>query len=581
MALARLLICIEKSDIIILIMKILKSKIFWFFLALLVIGGGLVYMIFGRQAKPVEYVTQEVKRGNVVQTVTATGKVKSHSEISLNFKNAGKLSVKNVKVGDAVKVNDVLAQLKATDLAINVQKAQAALTEARANLAKLKTGATQTDVAVSQAAVDKAAADLASSKDDLQNTKETYQQSLANTRLSLLSDIGAAITKGEISLQKIDDAINYEGSKANISFSDYVLEIKVENDFETAQLKMTAAAGSYAAAKTDLSDAKIDAAVDDSLSAITFLSQTLDNLAQLLTTTIITSTVTLADLDTLKTTNNTERTTTNTSLTTLQTDKNSLAVARLTYQTKVQAAENAVRAAERNLSSAQASLNYKIAPPRSEDITLYEVAVRRAEADLQLASDQYNDTILRAPIDGVITDVAYEIGEQTSLTVPVIKMLADEKYEVEVDIPESDIVKINTGDAVQITFDAFSSDDNFIGQVIKIDPAQTEIQDVIYYKVTVAISADQPEAVKALQDKIKPGMTANVTVSTARAENVLIIPLRSVKEENGRKIVEVLQEEKPVSVPVEIGLRGDEGLVEVKSGLTEGQLVITFVREAK
>ena len=67
-------------------------------------------------------------------------------------------------------------------------------------------------------------------------------------------------------------------------------------------------------------------------------------------------------------------------------------------------------------------------------------------------------------------------------------------------------------------------------------------------------------------------------IKTAEVNDVLIIPLRAVKDKNGVNSVEVLLAEKPKSVDVSLGLKGDDGLVEVKSGLKEGDKVITFVR---
>ena len=167
--------------------KLIKSKIFWLIIVILVIVVGVVYAKYFRAKVNIEYVTEEVKKGSVIQTVSATGKVKSASEIELNFKNAGKLSILNVKVGDKVKQNQVLAQLKATDLAINVNKAQADLQEAKANLDKLKAGSTNEDIAVYEALVEKSRSDVASAQTDLDNTKITYSQALENEKQNILT----------------------------------------------------------------------------------------------------------------------------------------------------------------------------------------------------------------------------------------------------------------------------------------------------------------------------------------------------------------------------------------------------------
>ena len=209
---------------------------------------------------------------------------------------------------------------------------------------------------------------------------------------------------------------------------------------------------------------------------------------------------------------------------------------------------------------------------------MYEAQVLSAQADLNLSLDRLDETIIRAPIDGLVTNVEGSVGEVSSMTIPIVKLLTSNNYEVEVDIPESDITKIDIDDKVEISLDAFSSDEIFSGLVTRIDPAETLIQGVIYYKVTVTFDSQQPANVANMIDRIKPGMTANVTVNTAKIDNVLIVPVRAVKEEDNLKYVEVLENNLPVRTEIELGLRGDEGKAEVKSGLREGQKVITFVR---
>ncbi|MDD2807158.1 MAG: efflux RND transporter periplasmic adaptor subunit [Patescibacteria group bacterium] len=557
--------------------KLFKSKILWSVVLILIIGGVFAYRYFNKP-KTVEYVTEDVRRGNLTQTIDATGKVKSATEIDLNFKNAGRLATVNVKVGDQIKEGQILAQIKATDLKINVNKAQANLNEALANLAKVETGATKQDIAVYQAAVEKASSDLDSAQSDLSNITETYTQAVVNQRQNILVDINSTLTKANISLQTLYDTIYYKGDANNLVTSNQSLYQQTVNGYSLSINKLDDAELSYNIAKLNPTDDKISDAIAKSLTALGQVSQTLNDGGALLDYVIITSSLTQANLDSLKLNINSERVTTNTSLNTIETGKQALNDASITLQTKVDSAKNAVTAAEKNLAKANADLSLKSAPARPEDLTLYQAQVARAHGDLQLALDQYSDTIIKAPIDGVITEVNFSVGEQTNLSQPAIVMLANEAFEIEVNVPESDIVKITRGDNAEITLDAFTDADIFDGVITTIDPAQTEIQDVIYYKVTVGFRPEQPAKVKNLVERIKPGMTANLTVKTGEINDILIIPARAVKEENGQKYVEILANGTPQRINITIGLRGDDGLVEVTSGLSEGQKVITFVR---
>ena len=129
------------------------------------------------------------------------------------------------------------------------------------------------------------------------------------------------------------------------------------------------------------------------------------------------------------------------------------------------------------------------------------------------------------------------------------------------------------GDQVEITLDAFSSDDKFIGTVTFIDPAATDIDGVIYYATKVSFNEKD--------ERIKSGMTADLTISTDSREDVLVVPSRAVIYREDKKYVQVLNGEILSEIEVSTGLRGDGGLTEILSGLTEGTEVVTFIKAEK
>jgi multidrug efflux pump subunit AcrA (membrane-fusion protein) len=144
---------------------------------------------------------------------------------------------------------------------------------------------------------------------------------------------------------------------------------------------------------------------------------------------------------------------------------------------------------------------------------------------------------------------------------------------VKADVPESDIVKIALGQKADIKLDAFMAQDVFEGEVIDIEPASTIIQDVVYYKVKFRIINYDP--------RIKNGMSADLDIKTAEKKNVVFAPLRAVKTENGGKYVEVLKDEKngvTEKITVTTGMEGNDGMVEIKSGLKGGEKVVTLTK---
>ena len=80
---------------------------------------------------------------------------------------------------------------------------------------------------------------------------------------------------------------------------------------------------------------------------------------------------------------------------------------------------------------------------------------------------------------------------------------------------------------------------------------------------------------------IKPGMTANLTILVATKDNVLAVPASAIIDNNGQESIRVIDDPKKNtyhSVTIETGLQADGGLVEIKSGLNEGQLIVTYLK---
>ncbi|MCK5320682.1 HlyD family efflux transporter periplasmic adaptor subunit, partial [Candidatus Parcubacteria bacterium] len=185
---------------------------------------------------------------------------------------------------------------------------------------------------------------------------------------------------------------------------------------------------------------------------------------------------------------------------------------------------------------------------------------------------------IKAPINGVITKINFAIGEQPGIGSPVVFMLGDNNYEIEVLISEADIAKISRDDFASITLDAFGEDLIFLGKVDFIEPAETVIQDVIYYLLTVVFTESKEKNV--FLTNVKSGMTANVDIMTDKKENVLAMPVRAIVDKNGQgKFTRVLIGENVEERQITLGLRGDGGLVEVLSGVKEGEKVVTYIKE--
>lgn len=199
--------------------------------------------------------------------------------------------------------------------------------------------------------------------------------------------------------------------------------------------------------------------------------------------------------------------------------------------------------------------------------------VMQAQAGIDVINDQLKNVDLVSPINGIVIKRTADLGETVVLNLnsPVLTIARKDDLIIESNVPESDIVKLQIGQKADITFDAFSQDEIFSATVSEIDPASTVIQDVVYYGIKLKL--------EKLEPRLKAGMSANIDVRTNEKDNVLMIPTRAIKEDGKKKYVEILKADGITTekIYIETGLEGDDGMVEVKSGLKGGEKVITFV----
>ena len=280
-------------------------------------------------------------------------------------------------------------------------------------------------------------------------------------------------------------------------------------------------------------------------------------------------------LDGFKTTINTARTAVNTQYTNVIAKKQAVSDAKNSYTTYQVAydksvkdlataqsnAVNSVAYKQAAFDQAQANYDSKVNPPREVDVAALRAALSAAVASR-------NKAIITAPIDGIVTKVNKKKGEYISGADTMIQLLAP-NYQIDVDIPETDIAKLQINNTAEITLDAFGNDVKFSGKIIVIEPASTVIQDVVYYKVTITLDPTE--------QAIKPGMTANVKIVTAQKEDALSVPSRALIG-NGHKTARVLENGELKEIPVETGLKADGGLIEIISGLEDGQEIVVSVK---
>ena len=220
-----------------------------------------------------------------------------------------------------------------------------------------------------------------------------------------------------------------------------------------------------------------------------------------------------------------------------------------------------------------------------------EAQVVQAQASLNQAQVNLSHTIIRAPIDGVVIARNVDVGQTvaSSLQAPTLYIIARDLTEMRVNasVDESDIGEINPKQHVRFRVDAYPND-TFSGTVSQVRLQPVVQQNVVSY-VTV-IDVPNPGL------KLKPGMTAAVTIETARADDVLKVPNAALRfkpaaaaganraratgdspasREEGRSAVWVLSQNTPSRIPVRSGISDGRDTAILEGDLVEGSTVVT------
>ncbi len=205
-------------------------------------------------------------------------------------------------------------------------------------------------------------------------------------------------------------------------------------------------------------------------------------------------------------------------------------------------------AAGARVKQAQANLDKLLHTPTSENVALAELAVKTAEIARQQAQLNLKEATLVAPCAGTVTQVNVNVGEKATGTAIMIGNL--ETLVVEVLLDESDVAQLIVGQEARVTFNAFD-DVEIGGEVVAIAPTANIQSGIVLYSVTVALDPTKTP--------IRAGMTAEVEIVIANAENVLILPLAAIQELGGRTFVLRQLQEGESFEPAALGGGGDPG----------------------
>lgn len=498
-----------------------------------VIGLAVIGLVSFKVLRPKapDYELVMVKRGTVVQSVSETGTIRTGEIINLGFKTGGTIEEILVEVGDGVEIDQALARLKTNQLVFQCQETQAALKAAQANLNKLLAGATPKEIQVVQ-----------TGKDNAQKSVELAEKNLDNAYQASLNILDSS----ELA------AINAKNAVTGLYRSYFELAGQIETDKLEIEEAVSAMEIFNNTARETKSSLAIDKALVETEGSLLIIKQGLNSIRELLEKTPYVYLVS----STNKTLIDTQRTNINTVLISLTETRQGISSLVLSLDLT----RGQLQLAEDNLSLA-------LSPARQEDIDLYQAQILQAQSQSVLCQDQIKEATLKSPIKARVAKINKRAGEVAlgALHDPIISLIPRAPFQIRVDVYEEDIIKVKIDNPVVISLPVLP-DEFFSGRVISIEPAEKLVDGVVYYEMKIDF-ADAPEGARH-------GMSADVEIETARKENVLAVPLMALQKENGRYFVEIESSQAVVKKEVVIGLKGSDGLVEIISGLDEGEKVI-------
>ncbi len=388
----------------------------------LLLGGGFMaavvlagFYFWGDDTSTPQYMTARVERGNLRNTVTATGALQAVTTVQVGSQASGTISALYADFNSTVKKGQVIAQLDPSTAKAQVDQANANLQNARASLANARAA-----VVNAQAGVRDAQAKSLAATSTVQNNQAGVSGAEANVAvLKAQQDDALSLLKQQESLLKAG--------------------VIAQRDYDVAMTTYKTAEARYQQAVAQLNQARL-------------------------------------------------------------TEQSSQKAGIAQSQAGIESSKAQVQQAQAQVQQAQAQ-------------------VQQAEAALSVAQVNLSHTTITSPIDGVVVSRDVNVGQTVaaSLSAPTLFTIANDLTQMQViaNIDQADIGLVEQAKSVRFSVDAFPGKE-FDGKIEQMRLNPVNVQNVVTYNVVIDV--DNPD------QKLKPGMTANLTITIDERNNVLKVP---------------------------------------------------------
>ncbi|MDK2919038.1 MAG: HlyD family secretion protein [Candidatus Petromonas sp.] len=190
--------------------------------------------------------------------------------------------------------------------------------------------------------------------------------------------------------------------------------------------------------------------------------------------------------------------------------------------------------------------------------------IRELKTEIRELRNQLEQLEITSPMDGIVAGFNKEEGESARPGEWIGSIFNTSDMRMWAQVDDIDVINVKQDAPVKVTVDALPGE-VFEGKVTHVSTSGEDVNGITKFMVNIEVKGGP---------NLKPGMQANAFIDAGSAENVLLVPLEAVFEEDGKTMVEILENGQPKVVPVKLGLMNDR-VAEVKSGLEEGDMVIT------
>ena len=503
-----------------------KPKIYISGIIVIIILASL-FFVNNNKNKTQEIIT--VKRSDIVQTVSVSGKTKSASSADLAFEKSGKVSYIFANIGDKVTAGQSLVRLDSGELNSSLLQVQANLSAEESKLLEMQKGTRAEEL-------------------DLQNTKTNKALSdFTQSKISLINNIRDTYTTADDSIRNklypiFVDPVKYNSYLKFSAYSGLDSDIrKQKNDVEdilnlwSKSLRDLSESSDltvfYNTAKINLN--VIKKILDDSALAISMISTDIG--------------ITQTEIDSWKLNISTARTNVNLAINNLTSSINNYDSSSYSYQIS------------------QNELTVKESGYTIDQLNIQLSLVESARAQVSGIQAQLSKNIIYSPIDGIVTKQEAKVGEVVAPNSVIISVMSVTNFEVEAYVPEINIGKVAVGNRVLMKLDAFSGEE-FTGKLVYIEPAETLIDNIPNFKLKIVFDKEDL--------RLKSGLTVDIEIEVNKKDNVLSIPRYAINEVSGKYSVQKIEGNNTVNKNIEIGIQGDNGMTEIIYGLSEGDTVL-------